>query len=334
MHTYTLAVVAFTVVSSVVLAYVLHKNNLFNIRIFVAIMISSIVVCILFPVLYNAISGIDALANGSGIVLAFILTFMVYILLVLIMSVVVSLLFGAVPSDKKAGGKNGAAREEKEGKTGREKSGYRTKKASRKAVAAAESEAADTSESPRPTASDTQMGDGVENIVDSRRNIDKMGLDAFGDNCADTIEGPEPVDAARQESPPVYAQEKDAFSEAAASEAALPVEQEEAPGARDITGRISEARQAGMSLGECVEEAFRLKECGDLEGAILYYMYALDNSPQKELVFLIILDICTLYKTLGQVELAREILESYADGYGGQMDDFVRAEIERNLQDM
>jgi hypothetical protein len=31
-----------------------------------------------------------------------------------------------------------------------------------------------------------------------------------------------------------------------------------------------------LSIGDCVDEAFRLKASGDAEGAILYFMYALD----------------------------------------------------------
>ena len=86
-----------------------------------------------------------------------------------------------------------------------------------------------------------------------------------------------------------------------------------------------------LSINDCIDEAFRLKERKDLEGAILYYMYALDKKPEKDLVFWIILDICVLYKSLGQTELAKEILESYVNAYGDAMDVALKAEIERNL---
>ena len=88
---------------------------------------------------------------------------------------------------------------------------------------------------------------------------------------------------------------------------------------------------AGEDVLSCIEEAFRLKNDGDLEGSILYYMYALDRNPENELIFLIILDICAMYKSLGQIELARDILMSYSTHYGNQMDPSVRAEIEMNL---
>lgn len=86
-----------------------------------------------------------------------------------------------------------------------------------------------------------------------------------------------------------------------------------------------------LSIDDCVEEAFRLKSSGDAEGAILYFMYALDRKPAKELVFWIILDICALYKESGQVELARDILSNYSDNYGDIMDASIKAEIESSL---
>lgn len=89
-----------------------------------------------------------------------------------------------------------------------------------------------------------------------------------------------------------------------------------------------------LTIAECIEEAFRLKETGDSEGAIIYYMYALDKKPQRDLTFWIVLDICVMYKTLGQQELALNILNSYYDIYGGIMDISVKEEIEKNLNDI
>jgi hypothetical protein len=88
-----------------------------------------------------------------------------------------------------------------------------------------------------------------------------------------------------------------------------------------------------MTIGECITEAFRLKEAGDFEGAILNFMYALDKKPPKELTFWIIIDICVMYKSLGQQDLALEILNSYYDIYGDMMDDQTRDGIIRSLTD-
>lgn len=88
-----------------------------------------------------------------------------------------------------------------------------------------------------------------------------------------------------------------------------------------------------MTIEECIDEAFRLKQTGDFEGAILYFMYALDKKPQRELTFWIILDICVMYKSLGQQDLALEILNGYYEAYGDTMDVRLRDEIIRNLTD-
>ncbi|MGE5614396.1 MAG: hypothetical protein ACM3XR_08315 [Bacillota bacterium] len=98
-------------------------------------------------------------------------------------------------------------------------------------------------------------------------------------------------------------------------------------GIENITDRDS------ITIEECIEEAFRLKESGDFEGAILYYMYALDKEPSKELTFWIILDICVLYKSLGQLEMAIEILNNYYM-LGDIIDEYSKEEIEGNLTGM
>lgn len=62
-------------------------------------------------------------------------------------------------------------------------------------------------------------------------------------------------------------------------------------------------------------------------------MYALDKKPHRELTFWIILDICVMYKSLGQQDLALEILNGYYEAYGDTMDGRLRDEIVRNLTD-
>ncbi|MCX7748181.1 MAG: hypothetical protein N2645_15045 [Clostridia bacterium] len=81
-----------------------------------------------------------------------------------------------------------------------------------------------------------------------------------------------------------------------------------------------------------INEAFALKESGKYDEAIISYMYALDQKPDDNLVFWVILDICVLYKQLGQVEFAKEILNSYVTSFGSVMDAAVKQEIEKNLQ--
>lgn len=102
------------------------------------------------------------------------------------------------------------------------------------------------------------------------------------------------------------------------------------PAEPDIEDAVKDTgNQSG--LAKSIDEAFRLKENGNYEGALLHYMNALTQKPANDLVFWIILDICSLYKELGQLELARDILESYVINYGNVMDASVKNEIERNL---
>jgi len=86
-----------------------------------------------------------------------------------------------------------------------------------------------------------------------------------------------------------------------------------------------------MTIYECIDEAFRLKEQGDLEGSVINFMHALDKNPDRSLVFWIVIEICVLYRDLGQNELAYELLNSYYDAFGDIMDEAVRSEIENNL---
>ena len=117
----------------------------------------------------------------------------------------------------------------------------------------------------------------------------------------------------------------------AASDAEKSVDSAEIIDKMGIENKVYDSE--AMTIEECITEAFRLKEAGDLEGAILYFMYALDKKPQKELTFWIILDICVMYKTLGQQDLALEILNGYYEAYGDTMDVRLRDEIIRNLTD-
>lgn len=86
-----------------------------------------------------------------------------------------------------------------------------------------------------------------------------------------------------------------------------------------------------LTMDQCINEAFRLKESGDREGAILYFIYALDRKPRKALIFWIVLDVCVLYKELNQVDLAKDILTAYMENYRDFMPAAVREEIESNL---
>ena len=83
---------------------------------------------------------------------------------------------------------------------------------------------------------------------------------------------------------------------------------------------------------EYVSKAFGYKKDDNFEEAILQFTFALDNAPDEESVFWIVLDICTVYKKMGQVDLAKDILESYVKEYGNSMNEYLIEQIKNNLQ--
>lgn len=89
-----------------------------------------------------------------------------------------------------------------------------------------------------------------------------------------------------------------------------------------------------LTLDDCINMAFDFRDKGELEAAAQYFMYALDRKPDKDLTFWIVLDICVLYKSLGQRKLAEEILNSYYDSFGDIMDESVKEEILLNINEV
>ncbi len=82
-----------------------------------------------------------------------------------------------------------------------------------------------------------------------------------------------------------------------------------------------------------VLKAFDYKVKGQKEQALQYYTKALNyNSLNSDMVFWIVLDICTLYKELGLNELAFNILDSVAQRYGSVLKPEIRTQIINNLK--
>ncbi len=80
-----------------------------------------------------------------------------------------------------------------------------------------------------------------------------------------------------------------------------------------------------------ITEAFKYKNEGKFEIALQLFSNVLNKNPDNDLAFMVILDICTLYKKLGQAVLAKNILESYIVTYGDIMNDDIKNEIIKNL---
>ncbi|MCX7711350.1 MAG: hypothetical protein N2484_16035 [Clostridia bacterium] len=99
----------------------------------------------------------------------------------------------------------------------------------------------------------------------------------------------------------------------------------------DLTAIEPLASTEKADVESYIDAAFRYKQEGKFEEAIQNYMQVLDGQPDKDLVFWVVLDICVLYRNLGQGELAKDILESYIASYGDIMDPGVKEEIEKYL---
>lgn len=88
---------------------------------------------------------------------------------------------------------------------------------------------------------------------------------------------------------------------------------------------------SSLSIEECINLAFTHKKNNCLEDALVYYLAALDKKPDRDVVFWLVLDVCTIYKSIGKSELAQIILESYTSDYCNVMDDNVKMQIEKSL---
>lgn len=67
------------------------------------------------------------------------------------------------------------------------------------------------------------------------------------------------------------------------------------------------------NLEQCIEKAFDLKGAGLVEEALLYYRRILSLKPEKELAAWVCIEICSIYKELGQLARVSELLEEIRD---------------------
>lgn len=81
-----------------------------------------------------------------------------------------------------------------------------------------------------------------------------------------------------------------------------------------------------------VDKAFELKGNGRRAEAIEQYMKALEHNPDNDMLFWIVLDVCTLYKQLGLSVLAQSILEGIVEKYGAAIKPEIKEEINKNLK--
>ena len=308
MFVYVIVVFSAVVITSALLLLVFNKIKLLNYRTVLAIALSSVLSALLFPGLFNLVS-----SSKPGVVdipvLLFIMlsTAILYIMLALILGMIISFVIPEGVFKAATGtGKFAQVREP------RQKESI--------AVENARSEAdigenylakiysshivENVTENANNRDNELKAENNLEKSVDSTENIDKMRLEILEQGEALPDDNAENTELIKEASHPIT---------------------------ECVPEEVSLKAAENLSVNDCVDEAFRLKELGDLEGAILYYMYALDRKPDKELVFWVVLDICVLYKSLGQIDFAHEMLSGYVGSYSDVMDSSIREEIERNL---
>ncbi|MEN6315620.1 MAG: hypothetical protein ABFD25_15405 [Clostridiaceae bacterium] len=310
MSTYAIAVICAIAVSSVFIFLIFNRMKLLNFRILLSVTIASLISAITLPGVFNAIS-----ANNNGdsefktLLAIMIISVAVYILLSFIMSVIISHVIPGKIGKKETSDSNRieAVPAESDPKwmsaIVAAESAEKAESSVPEEIGTAEVEEAGTMEI--PPAAETEM-----KPADTLNYLEQIYDNMMHDKGAEAANNVEYVHKDENNL------EKSVDS----------IENIDKMG---IENKVQESEN--LTISECIEEAFRLKEQADGEGAILYYMYALDKQPEKELAFWIVLDICVLYKTLGQSELAYDILNSYNDAFGDIMDDSVRKEIEYNL---
>lgn len=365
MPEYMNTVICAAALSGIILLLVFYRLKVFDFRTAAAVTLASLVTALVMPGVLNLIYSSGTKSQDPIMEALFVLiSIVVYIALVLLFSAAIVFLLPKL----RIGRKTEAAAEDITAETVTEAAaGAAETAAEAKTIAAAEQEngeaAAETAAAAVPSAQDTvqpeiaegsplqgsmQQGDAAEsetvqvntlfeqeygeasfgaNIMDGESDMKKGN--SFGDNYIEDIYLK-------------YVGRNDEISETTADNeenerfdgdaVENSVDSNEIIDKMGIENNIQDG--GSMTIEECIDEAYRLKVAGDAEGAVLYYMYALDKKPQKDLTFWIILDICVLYKSLGQQDLAMDILNGYYDIYGDEMDSSIKEEIIRNLTGM
>jgi tetratricopeptide (TPR) repeat protein len=89
--------------------------------------------------------------------------------------------------------------------------------------------------------------------------------------------------------------------------------------------------KSSLTIEQCIDKAFLLKESGMIWEAIEYYIEALDKKPDDQLMLWIVVDICSLYKQQGKDDMAKEMMQSFIESFGDEMDAKTKEEILRNI---
>ncbi len=114
---------------------------------------------------------------------------------------------------------------------------------------------------------------------------------------------------------------------------------EEEVGDKEFKGQQDDIKNQGKSIGDdgsltieqCIDKAFESKSKGLLLEAVESYIEALDKRPEDQLILWIVVDICSLYKQMGQDNLAKEMMQSYLETFGHTLSAQGREELTKNF---
>lgn len=343
MWIYTMAAIAAVLFFSIVLAYVLDKKGILNINILMAMTLSSIFI-IIGGLTYPFFLAIF-LSFNVGTIYIVGLSLVIYAVFVFLIATFIGSFLANRGKSSFAnigeGLMNSLVRPVVEAV-------HNIRPSRGKAVAVLEEPAHESERAVVTETAPVEMGVG-EPIEEASPAADLAYEEALHGEGAEEAAAGEGIEEAAAGA--VVAEEDSLSGEAAAAQAVAEAEEELRDGVRalerieETTAQSQAESTAGivdgpavadgpakeMNITDYIDEAFRLKQANDNEGAVLNYMYALDKKPEDDLVFWIVLDLCVLYKEMGQVELAKGILESYVEVYGNIMDDAIKVEIEKNL---
>lgn len=92
-----------------------------------------------------------------------------------------------------------------------------------------------------------------------------------------------------------------------------------------------ETAEAATTVEQYIDLAFTAKKEGKLMEAIEFYIQALEKKPEEQLILWIIIDVCSLYRELGQESLAKEMILSYIETAGNSISQEVKDDLIKNF---
>ncbi|MGE5329769.1 MAG: hypothetical protein ACM3KR_09710 [Deltaproteobacteria bacterium] len=93
----------------------------------------------------------------------------------------------------------------------------------------------------------------------------------------------------------------------------------------------SEGSEIQMTVEKFIDSAFAAKTEGKYLEAIEYYIQALEKKPEEQLILWIIIDVCSLYRELGQEDIAKEMIKSYIETAGNSISQEVIDDLKKNF---